>query len=113
MKERHNYKDIFVSELSYETTEEDLHKLFSLCGTVRSINMLTSAQGQFRGIAFVRMGNEKETRDAIATLDGTRLINRCISVSEAKSREERDEPVEVSTAKARRRRLPVGRRKVR
>lgn len=113
MKDRNAYKDIFVTDLSYEATEEDIQKLFALCGTVRSVHMLTNPQGQFNGIAFVRMSNEKETREAINMLDGTRLIDRCIKVSEARSREERGEPIDVPTSKARRRRMPVGRRKVR
>lgn len=113
MKERAANKDIYVSDLSYEATEEDVAKLFALCGTVRSVHMLLTPQGQSRGIAFVRMSNDKETREAITMLDGTRLIDRCIKVSAAKSKEERTEAVEIPVSNARRRRPPSGRKKSR
>ncbi len=116
MKTRAKIKDIFVSDISFEATEEDIHKLFSVCGTVRSINMVTdSRSGQFKGVAFVCMSNAAETREAINMLDGTRLVDRCISVSAAKTKEEMktEAPVEIVEKRTRRRRVPKGRKKVR
>lgn len=117
MKPKAKIKDIFVSELSFEITEEEIHKLFSVCGTVRSINMVTDPKsGQFKGIAFVCMSNDAETKDAINMLDGTRLIDRCISVSAAKTKEEMAAiapVVELPEKRTRRRRVPKGRKKVR
>jgi RNA recognition motif-containing protein len=116
MKTKAKIKDIFVGDISFEATEEDLHKLFSVCGTVRSIHMLTDPQGgHFKGIAFICMSNDAETRDAINMLDGTRLLDRCISVSAAKTKEEMKaaDPVEIPEKKARRKRVPKGRKKVR
>lgn len=114
MKDKTKFKDIFVADISYDVTEEELKQLFSLCGTVRSIQLLEDQQGNFKGIAFVRMANEKETREAVNMLDGTRLQNRCISVSIARSKEERAQPVVETTEeqKPRRRRQPKGRKKV-
>ena len=116
MKIKTKIKDIFVGDISFEATEEDLHKLFSVCGKVRSINMVTDPKnGQFRGIAFVCMSNDAETRDAINMLDGTRLIDRYISVSAAKTKDEMKaaDPVEIPEKRTRRRRVPKGRKKVR
>ncbi|MDX2481549.1 MAG: RNA-binding protein [Desulfuromusa sp.] len=116
MKSKAKVKDIFVGDISFEATEEDLHKLFSVCGTVRSINMVTDSQsGQFRGIAFVCMSNDAETKEAINMLDGTRLLDRCISVSAAKTKDEMKaaDPVEIPEKRARRKRVPKGRKKVR
>jgi RNA recognition motif-containing protein len=109
-------KDIFVADISFEATEEDLHKLFSVCGTVRSINMLTDPKnGQFKGVAFIRMANDAENREAINMLDGTRLIDRCICVSAAKTKEEMQtvDTVELPERRTRRKRVPKGRKKVR
>ncbi|MCD6582606.1 MAG: RNA-binding protein [Desulfuromusa sp.] len=116
MKTKAKIKDIFISDISFEATEEDLHKLFSVCGTVRSINMVTdSHSGNFKGVAFVCMSNDAETREAINMLDGTRLIDRCISVSAAKTKEEMNAvaPVEILEKRTRRKRVPKGRKKVR
>ena len=116
MKTKTKIKDIFVSDISFEATEEDLHKLFSVCGTLRSINMVTDARNdQFKGVAFVCMSNDAETREAINMLDGTRLIDRCIGVSAAKTKEEMkaEAPVEILEKRVRRKRVPKGRKKVR
>jgi len=117
MKNKPKIKDIFVSELSYDVTEEDIHKLFSVCGTVRSVNMVTDPKnGQFKGVAFVCMSNDAETREAINMLDGTRLIDRCINVSAAKTKEEMaasSPVVELPEKRTRRKRIPKGRKKVR
>jgi RNA recognition motif-containing protein len=112
MKDKTRIKDIFVSDISYEVTEEDLHKLFSVCGTVRFIHLLTDPQGRFKGAAFVRMANDAENREAINMLDGTRLINRCISVVAARPKAElKPATVEIPEKRSRRRRTPKGRKK--
>jgi len=83
MKPQSSTKDLYVSEIAFEVEEEDLRKLFALCGTVRSIHMVTDPKGLFKGCAFVHMGSAAEGKDAINTLDGTRLVDRCISVTAA------------------------------
>ena len=87
MKKTTKVNDIYVTDISFDVDEEDLRKLFSVCGTVRSISMMNDAKsGQFTGRAYVRMANEKETREAINMLDGTRLVNRCIRVRESRQK---------------------------
>lgn len=82
MRNKPTVRDLYVSEIAFEVEEEDLLKLFSLCGKVRSIHMITDPKsGLFRGRAFVHMATAAEAKDAINALDGTRLLNRCISVS--------------------------------
>lgn len=84
MKEKSSVKDLYVANLAFETEEEDLQKLFALCGTVRSIHMITDPKtGHSKGCAFVHMANAAEARDAIVTLDGTSLHKRLISVTAA------------------------------
>jgi RNA recognition motif-containing protein len=84
MKDKPSIKDLYVANLSFDVEEEDLLKLFTLCGTVRKIHMITDAKsGQSKGCAFVHMATVAEAKDAITTLDGTRLIDRCISVTAA------------------------------
>jgi len=76
--------DIYVGNISFEATEEDVRKLFEVAGKVRSIHMITDhISGKFKGCAFVKMADVK-AREVIETLDGALLINRQIEVSEAR-----------------------------
>ncbi|MBJ6725691.1 RNA recognition motif domain-containing protein [Geomesophilobacter sediminis] len=78
-------KELYVGRISYEATEEDLRKLFSVSGTVTSIHLITDLKtGEFKGCGYVRMSTDAEAKDAIATLDGALLIDRSITVSIAK-----------------------------
>jgi len=80
-------KDLYVKNISPETTMEELHKLFSVCGKVLHIHMVKDAKsGVFAGCAYVTMGNEAEARDALVCLDGALLINRTITVHAARPR---------------------------
>ncbi len=84
-------KDVFVKNISFEATEEDIRKMFSVCGTVKYIRMLTDPKtGQFRGSCFVTMSSPAEAKDAVVTLDEALLINRQISVSEPRPNPARD-----------------------
>jgi len=111
MKDKSINKDLFVANLSFEAEEEDLRKLFALCGTVRSIHLLTDRKsGQSKGCAFVRMATAGEARDAANTLDGTLVINRCISVQPAKPKNV-VAPLPPANDTRRRPQRPRGRRK--
>jgi len=78
-------KDLYVRSISAEATEEELRKLFSVCGKVTYIHMVKDAKsGGFAGCAFVKMASEAEAKDAISTLDGALLINQTIVVSAAR-----------------------------
>ncbi|MDT8420098.1 MAG: RNA-binding protein [Desulfuromonadales bacterium] len=110
MKKNTKVRDIYVTDISFDVDEEDIRKLFSVCGTVRSVKLMTDERtGNFTGRAFVRMGNDAETQDAIKTLDGARLINRCIRVHEAKPAEAA--PPADTPPRERSRRPPKGRRR--
>lgn len=113
MKRNTAYRDIFVSGLPYEIGIEEVKQLFALCGSVQSVQLVTDASGEFKGLAFVRMANAKETQEAVNTLDGTYLSGRYIKVSEARTKEERSNEVALTPSPARRRRTPPGRKKVR
>ncbi|OHB24857.1 MAG: RNA-binding protein [Desulfuromonadaceae bacterium GWC2_58_13] len=76
--------DVYVGNISFEATEEDVRKLFEVAGKVRSIHMITDHKsGKFKGCAFVKMADVK-AKEVIDTLDGALLVNRKIEVSEAK-----------------------------
>lgn len=113
MKPARNHKDIYVTDIDFDVTEEQVRQLFSLCGSVRMVQMQTNAQDQFNGTAYIRMADEKQTREAIDMLDGTLLQNRCIKVALSRSKEERMAPVvdEKNEKSSRRRRAPKGRRR--
>ena len=81
---------LYVGNLSYDTTEEDLRSLFSTAGTVSSVALIMDrATGRSKGFAFVEMSSQSEAEQAIKTLDGTSLGNREIKVNKARPPEER------------------------
>ena len=82
-------KKVYVGNLSYQATEEQVHDLFSQYGEVESIAMINDRDtGRFRGFCFVEM--ESEAADAaIAALDGQEIDGRNLRVNEARPREER------------------------
>jgi RNA recognition motif-containing protein len=111
MKQKSTTKDLYVADISFEAEEEDLRKLFAICGTVRSIHMITDQKsGLFKGCAFVHMANAAEAKDAINTLDGTRLIDRCINVTAALPRKSAVPAVKAAPEKPKRARPPRTRR---
>ena len=80
---------IFVGNLSYRTTEDELADLFSQVGEVRSATIVTDRDtGRSRGFAFVEMDNEAGSK-AIEQLNGYELGGRAINVNEARPRPER------------------------
>lgn len=84
-------RDVYVANISFEATEEDLRNLFSVSGTVKSVRLLKDPRtGLFRGTAFVQMANAAQAKDAIVTLDGALLIDRIISVVEALPKKPRE-----------------------
>jgi cold-inducible RNA-binding protein len=81
---------LYVGNLSYSTTEDELRTLFEQVGTVTSIHLPTDrATGQPRGFGFVEMSNKEEADQAIRQYDGYTLGDRQIRVNEAREREER------------------------
>ncbi|HLF24797.1 MAG TPA: RNA-binding protein [Anaerolineae bacterium] len=83
-------KKLFVGNLSYATTEEQLRTLFSEVGPVVSVALITDRQtGQARGFGFVEMETEQAARDAIQKLNNREVNERSITVSEARPPRER------------------------
>jgi len=80
---------LFVGNLSFKSTEQDLLTLFFEHGTVESVNIVTDRDtGQPRGFAFIEMPNRSEAESAIKSLDGREVGGRNINVSEARPKPE-------------------------
>src|SRR5688500_14984401 len=81
---------LFVGNLSFNTTENELQDMFAACGTVSEVNLITDRMsGRSKGFAFVTMGTAEEAQNAISSLNGKDVNGRAINVSEARPREER------------------------
>jgi RNA recognition motif-containing protein len=79
--------NIFVGNLSYQTSQEDLHAAFAVYGGVERVSIVTDRDtGQPRGFAFVEMTEDKDAQAAIAQLNGTELHGRVLNVNEARPR---------------------------
>lgn len=83
-------KKLYVGNLSYATTEDDLHKLFTQVGPVTSVALISDRMtGQSKGFGFVEMETEKAAQEAIQRLNNQELNQRSITVSEARPPKER------------------------
>lgn len=81
---------IYVGNLSYKVTKEDLEETFAEYGTVSRVQLPTDRDtGRLRGFAFVEMSTEAEETAAIEALDGAEWMGRDIKVNKAKPREDR------------------------
>jgi cold-inducible RNA-binding protein len=81
---------LFVGNLSFEVTENELQDLFAQSGTVTEVNlMLDRATGRSRGFAFVTMATDEAAQAAIGALNGRELKGRALTVNVARPREER------------------------
>ncbi|MBD2295640.1 RNA-binding protein [Anabaena sphaerica FACHB-251] len=81
---------IYVGNLSYQVTDEDLKQAFAEYGKVKSVQLPTDREtGRPRGFAFVEMETEEQETAAIEALDGAEWMGRDLKVNKAKPREER------------------------
>jgi RNA recognition motif-containing protein len=81
---------LFVGNLSFETTENDLQDAFAAHGTVVEANLMTDrTTGRPRGFGFITMSSPEEAQKAIAALNGSQLGGRALTVNVARPREER------------------------
>ncbi len=81
---------LFVGNLSFNTTENDLQDAFSAHGTVLETNLMTDRDsGRPRGFAFVTMSTPEEAEKAMSALNGANLDGRDLAVNAARPREER------------------------
>ena len=81
---------LYVGNLSFETTENDLQDLFEQHGTVNEVHlMMDRMTGKSRGFAFVTMNDSAQANAAMSALNGREVSGRTLTVNEARPREER------------------------
>ena len=81
---------IYVGNLSYDVTQDNLTQVFTEYGAVKQVKLPTDREtGRLRGFAFVEMGTEAEEAAAIDALDGAEWMGRDLKVNKAKPRENR------------------------
>ena len=81
---------LYVGNLSFQTSSEDLQQLFSQAGTVESASVVEDRDtGRSRGFGFVEMATKEEGEQAIEQFNGTDLAGRNLTVNEARPREDR------------------------
>ena len=84
---------LYVGNLAFETTENDLQDLFEQHGTVTQVNlMMDRITGKSRGFAFVTMGDATQANAAISALNGQDLSGRSLNVNEARPPEQKNRP---------------------
>jgi len=83
-------KKVYVGNLDFRTTEEELRKEFEAYGQVDTVSIVTDKfSGQPRGFAFVEMANDAEAEKAIAGMNGTQMESRTLNVNEARPKGDR------------------------
>jgi len=81
---------IYVGNLSYDVTEQDLNTAFAEYGTVKQVKLPTDREtGRMRGFAFVEMSSDAEEAKAIDELEGAEWMGRTLTVNKARPRENR------------------------
>ena len=82
-------KKLYVGNLSYNTHDEDLREAFSKIGEVLSVTLIVDqATGRSKGFGFVEMASDEDAAKAITTMNGTTLMDRAITVNEARPKTE-------------------------
>jgi len=83
-------KKLYVGNLSYSTTEEDLREAFAKIGEVQSATLIIDqANGRSKGFGFVEMSSDDDAARAITEMNGTMLFDRTITVNEARPKTDR------------------------
>ena len=81
---------LYIGNLSFDTTQQDLEQLFGEVGTVESANLIEDRDtGRSRGFAFVEMSSDEEAQNAISQFNGKEVDGRELKVNEAKPQEKR------------------------
>jgi cold-inducible RNA-binding protein len=81
---------LYVGNLAYQTTGEDLQQLFAQAGTVESASVIEDREtGRSRGFGFIEMASKEEGQAAIQQFNGHEVGGRALNVNEAKPREDR------------------------
>jgi RNA recognition motif-containing protein len=85
-------QNLYVGNLSYETTEDTLRTLFSEYGQIESANLITDRYtGRSRGFAFVEMSTEEAAQEAMRGLNGKEVDGRELKVDKAKPKRDRQQ----------------------
>ncbi len=83
-------KKLYVGNLSYSTTEDDLREAFAKIGEVQSATLIIDqTNGRSKGFGFVEMASDDDAAKAISTMNGTTLFDRTITVNEARPKTDR------------------------
>jgi len=83
-------KKLYVGNLAFQTTSQDLQQLFAQAGTVESASVIEDRDtGQSKGFAFVEMSTDEEAASAIEQFNGKEVAGRALKVNEARPRENR------------------------
>jgi len=86
-------KNLFVGNMSFHTTEDELRALFEPFGEITRIQLMTDRDtGRSRGFAFVEMTSDEDAAKAIAALNGKEVDGRALNVNEARPKPERSGP---------------------
>ena len=81
---------LYVGNLSFNTTENELQELFSQAGTVQEVTLMQDKfTGKSRGFAFITMGSDEDAQNAISKFNGQTIEGRPLTVNEARPREPR------------------------
>jgi len=81
---------LYVGNIPFGASEEDLKKLFSEAGEVQSVKIVTNAySGRPRGFGFVEMTSQADAKKAISLLNGKTLMDRALTVNEARPQKKR------------------------
>ncbi len=84
--------NMYVSNLSFHTTDDDLRKMFEAFGAVSSAKVITDREtGRSRGFGFVEMSSQKEANEAMQALNNKEFDGRAMSVSEAREKPARSD----------------------
>ena len=86
-------KNLFVGNMSFQTTESELRSMFEPYGDITRVQVITDRDtGRARGFAFVEMANDEEAAKAISELNGKEVDGRAWNVNEARPKAERSGP---------------------
>ena len=81
---------MYVGNISYNTTEEELKELFSECGEIESLKIIKDQfTDRSKGFGFVEMVNDEDAKKAIATLNGKNFMGKSLTVAEARPQQKR------------------------
>ncbi len=86
-------RELYVGNIPYEATEDDLRRLFAVAGTVSTVHLISDpVSRKSKGCGYVKMATADAAREAINSLDGALFMSRLITVSEARPQKPQERP---------------------